>query len=95
MKYPVVYFEMLFVGFLLVFGYSMLQSFLPIFAGELDPTGVLVGFSISSRRKLNENPCEKVHIRWLPLWRSPATGYCSNLINGKREKLDSQALGFV
>ena len=48
MKYPVVYFEMLFIGFLLVFGYSMLQSFLPIFARELNPTGVLVGLSISS-----------------------------------------------
>jgi MFS family permease len=42
------YFELLFVGFLLDFGYSMLRSFLPIFVRELDPAGVLVGFSISS-----------------------------------------------
>jgi MFS family permease len=47
-KYPTVYFEMLFVGSLLVLGYSMLRPFLPIFAGELDPAGVLVGFSVSS-----------------------------------------------
>jgi len=47
-KYSTVYFETLFVCFLLVLGYSMLRSFLPIFARELDPSGVLVGFSISS-----------------------------------------------
>lgn len=48
MKYPLVYFKMLFVGFLLILGHSMLRSFLPIFAGKLDPTGVLVGFTVSS-----------------------------------------------
>jgi len=48
MKPPVVYFEMVFIGFFLFFGYSMLRSFLPLFAMDLDSTGVLVGFSISS-----------------------------------------------
>jgi len=48
MKYPVVYFEIVLIGFLLIFGYSMLRPFLPFFARDLDPTGVLVGFSISS-----------------------------------------------
>jgi len=48
MKYPTVYFEMLFIGLLLTLGQGMLRAFLPIFARELDPTGVLVGFSISS-----------------------------------------------
>ena len=48
MKYPVVYFHMLSVGFLLILGHSMLRSFLPILAKELDPTGVLVGLTISS-----------------------------------------------
>jgi len=48
MRYPVVYFEMLLVGFLLIFGHSMLRAFLPLFARELDPTSIFVGFTISS-----------------------------------------------
>ncbi len=48
MKYPRVYFEQLFVGFMIIFAFSMLQSFLPRFAQQLDPTGILVGFTVSS-----------------------------------------------
>lgn len=48
MRYPRVYFVLLTTGFMLIFGYSMLRSFLAIYAEQLDPTGVLVGFTISS-----------------------------------------------
>jgi MFS family permease len=39
---------MLFASFTSILGYSMLQPFLPLLARKLDPTGVLVGFAISS-----------------------------------------------
>lgn len=47
-SYPRVYFELIFVGFTLFMGMKLPDAFLPIFADELDPTGVLVGFVISA-----------------------------------------------
>lgn len=48
MKYPVAYFQILFAGFVLILGYSMLRAFLPFHARDLDPTGLSVGFTMSS-----------------------------------------------
>ncbi len=47
-SYPRVYFELLFSGFMLVMGMSLSSAFLPIFANDLDPSGVLVGFTVSA-----------------------------------------------
>ncbi|MFB0504530.1 MAG: MFS transporter [Candidatus Bathyarchaeia archaeon] len=47
-SYPRFYFELIFVGFTLFMGMRLPAAFLPIFADELDPTGVLVGFVISA-----------------------------------------------
>jgi hypothetical protein len=47
-SYPRLYFELIFVGFTLFMGMRLPDAFLPIFADELDPTGVLVGFVISA-----------------------------------------------
>ncbi|MFQ6074849.1 MAG: MFS transporter [Candidatus Bathyarchaeia archaeon] len=48
MRYPRVYFVLITNGFMLIFGYSMLRSFLANYARQLDPTGILAGFTISS-----------------------------------------------
>ena len=45
---PVVYFELLFIGFSIMTGMSLSSSFLPILANTLDPSGVLVGLVVSS-----------------------------------------------
>lgn len=47
-SYPRVYFELIFVGFTLFMGMRLPAAFLPIFADELDPSGVLVGFVVSA-----------------------------------------------
>jgi len=47
-SYPRVYFELVLVGFILVMGMSLSAAFLPIFANDLDPSGVLVGFVVSA-----------------------------------------------
>ncbi|MCW4025990.1 MAG: MFS transporter [Candidatus Bathyarchaeota archaeon] len=47
-SYPRIYFELIFVGFTLFMGMRLPAAFLPIFADELDPTGVLVGFVVSA-----------------------------------------------
>ena len=40
---PIVYYELLFIGFSIMMGMSLSSSFLPILANDLDPSGVLVG----------------------------------------------------
>jgi DHA1 family multidrug resistance protein-like MFS transporter len=47
-SYPRVYFELIFVGFTLFMGMRLPAAFLPIFADQLDPSGVLVGFVVSA-----------------------------------------------
>jgi len=47
-SYPRVYFELMLAGFTVVMGMSLSASFLPIFANDLDPSGVLVGFVVSA-----------------------------------------------
>lgn len=47
-SYPRVYFELVFSGFTLIMGMSLSSAFLSIFADELDPSGVLVGFVVSA-----------------------------------------------
>jgi MFS family permease len=47
-SYPKEYFELMWVGFTLIMGMSLASAFLPIFAHELDPSGLLVGFVISA-----------------------------------------------
>jgi len=47
-SYPRIYFEMVFVGFAVVMGLSLMAAFLPILAEELDPSGVLVGLAVSA-----------------------------------------------
>ncbi|MDH5439529.1 MAG: MFS transporter [Candidatus Bathyarchaeota archaeon] len=47
-SYPKEYFELMLVGFTLIMGMSLSSAFLPIFAHELDPSGLLVGFVISA-----------------------------------------------
>jgi len=47
-SYPRVYYELIFVGFVLIMGMGLSSSFLPILAEELDPSGVLVGLVVSS-----------------------------------------------
>lgn len=47
-SYPRLYFEMVLVGFAVVMGLSLMAAFLPILAEELDPSGVLVGFTVSA-----------------------------------------------
>ncbi|MDQ1280583.1 MAG: hypothetical protein QG670_1846 [Thermoproteota archaeon] len=47
-EYPKVYFKLLFVGFLLVFGMGLSTSFLSLLAKELDPSGILSGFVVSA-----------------------------------------------
>jgi len=47
-SYPRAYYEMLFIGFSLVLGMGLARAFLPIFANELDPSGILVGYVVSA-----------------------------------------------
>ena len=47
-SFPRVYFELVFVGFVIIMGMGLSSSFLPIFAEELDPSGILVGLVVSS-----------------------------------------------
>jgi MFS family permease len=47
-QYPRVYYEMLLVGFSIIFGMGLVGSFLPIFAKDLDPSGELVGVVVSA-----------------------------------------------
>ena len=47
-SYSRFYFELIFVGFSLILGMGLSSAFLPIFAWELDPTGVLVGVVTSA-----------------------------------------------
>jgi len=47
-SYPRLYFELLFAGFTIVMGMGLVTSFLPIFADDLDPSGVLVGLTVSA-----------------------------------------------
>jgi DHA1 family multidrug resistance protein-like MFS transporter len=48
-SFPRVYFELVFVGFIIIMGMGLSSSFLPIFAEELDPSGgILVGLVVSS-----------------------------------------------
>ncbi|MDQ1279207.1 MAG: hypothetical protein QG670_467 [Thermoproteota archaeon] len=46
--YPKVYFKLLTVGFLLVFGFGLSNSFISLLAKELDPSGLLAGFVVSA-----------------------------------------------
>ena len=48
MKYPKVYYIMIVIGFTLICGGELSRSFLPLLGRELDPSGLLVGFAISS-----------------------------------------------
>jgi len=45
---PVVYYELMSLGFAIMMGMSLSSSFLPIMAQDLDPSGVLVGMVISA-----------------------------------------------
>jgi len=45
---PVVYWELIFVGFAIMMGMSLPTAFLPILAENLDPSGVLVGLVVSA-----------------------------------------------
>ena len=47
-SYPRVYFKLLFIGLLSIFGMGLSSSFLSILAIELDPSGVLAGFVVSA-----------------------------------------------
>lgn len=47
-SYPRVYFELLFIGFTIVLGMGLSQSVLPIYAKDLDPTGILAGLVVSA-----------------------------------------------
>jgi len=47
-SYPRFYFELMFASFMLLVGMSLPAAFLPIFANDLDPSGTLVGFVVSS-----------------------------------------------
>jgi len=47
-SYPMIYFELMFTSLTLIMGMSLSSAFLPIFANELDPSGVLVGFVVSA-----------------------------------------------
>ncbi|MEM2739428.1 MAG: MFS transporter [Candidatus Bathyarchaeia archaeon] len=47
-SYPRVYFELLASSFTLIMSMSLTSSFLPIFAYELDPSGILVGLVTSA-----------------------------------------------
>ncbi|MEM2028884.1 MAG: hypothetical protein QXS05_05840, partial [Candidatus Bathyarchaeia archaeon] len=42
-NYPRAYFEILAASFMLMINMSLVSAFLPIFAYELDPSGVMVG----------------------------------------------------
>ncbi|MEM3745000.1 MAG: hypothetical protein QW323_00715 [Candidatus Bathyarchaeia archaeon] len=42
-RYPKAYFEILASSFMLMINMSLVSAFLPIFAYELDPSGVMVG----------------------------------------------------
>jgi predicted MFS family arabinose efflux permease len=48
MKYPKIYYVMIIIGFALITGGGLSRSFLPLLGRELDPSGLLVGFAISS-----------------------------------------------
>ena len=48
MKYPKIYYVMIIIGFSLITGGGLSRSFLPLLSRELDPSGLLVGFAISS-----------------------------------------------
>jgi len=48
MEYPKVYYIMIVIGFALITGGGMSRSFLPLLGRELDPSGFLVGFAMSS-----------------------------------------------
>lgn len=45
---PKVYYELLYIGFNILVGMSLSESFLPILADILDPSGVLVGLVVSA-----------------------------------------------
>lgn len=47
-SYPKVYFKLLFIGFILMFGMGLSTSFLSILAKELDPTGILASLVVSA-----------------------------------------------
>jgi MFS family permease len=47
-KYPKVYYVMIVIGFALITGGGLSRSFLPLLGRELYPSGLLVGFAMSS-----------------------------------------------
>lgn len=47
-SYPKVYFKLLLIGFVMIFGMGLSTSFLSILAVELDPSGVLAGLVVSA-----------------------------------------------
>jgi len=47
-SYPRVYYELVFIGFVTIWGMGLSSSFLPLLAQELDPSGLLVGLVVSS-----------------------------------------------
>jgi len=46
--FPRVYYELVFVGFVIIMGMGLSSSFLPILAKDLDPSGLLVGLVVSA-----------------------------------------------
>lgn len=48
MEYPKIYYVMIVIGFALITGGGLSRSFLPLLSRELDPSGLLVGFAMSS-----------------------------------------------
>jgi predicted MFS family arabinose efflux permease len=48
MAYPKVYYIMIIIGLALITGGGLSRSFLPLLGRELDPSGLLVGFAMSS-----------------------------------------------
>jgi len=48
MNYPKIYYIMIIIGFALITGGGLSRSFLPLLGRELDPSGLLVGFAMSS-----------------------------------------------
>ena len=47
-SFPRVYYELVFIGFVTIWGMGLSSSFLPLLAKELDPSGLLVGLVVSS-----------------------------------------------
>jgi MFS family permease len=47
-SFPRVYYELIFIGFVTIWGMGLSSSFLPLLAQELDPSGLLVGLVVSA-----------------------------------------------